>query len=137
MSASLSILAWTLVLAFVQILATFVAKAAQYGPPWAFSSRDDDVPEASLLAGRLQRAQDNMFQSLPLFIGAVLVAHAEGRDGGAVFLGAQLFFWGRLLYVPVYALGLKYVRTLVWGVSVAGLVTILVKILTAFPMHAG
>lgn len=137
MSAALSILAWTLVLAFVQIVLTFLAKSGQYGLKWAFSSRDEAVADPSKLAGRLERAQDNLFQSLPIFIGAVLIGHAAGRDGGMAAMGAQLFFWGRLIYLPLYAFGVMYARTVAWALSVVGLVMVLVNILGAFPMPGG
>ncbi|GAB2565085.1 hypothetical protein ISP15_14075 [Dyella jejuensis] len=42
-------------------------------------------------------------------------------------LGARLF-WARLIYVPAYALGIAYVRTLVWAVSIVGIVLLLVPL---------
>jgi uncharacterized MAPEG superfamily protein len=44
-------------------------------------------------------------------------------------LGAQLFFWGRLAYAVVYLIGLPWVRTATWAVSMAGLVLILIQLL--------
>ncbi|WP_176717045.1 MAPEG family protein, partial [Xanthomonas translucens] len=32
-------------------------------------------------------------------------------------LAAQLYFWARLAYVPLYAAGVPYLRSLVWAVS--------------------
>ena len=40
-------------------------------------------------------------------------------------LGAQLYLWSRLIYIPTYALGISYVRTLVWAVSLVGIVMVL------------
>ena len=39
-------------------------------------------------------------------------------------LGSQIYFWGRLVYVPLYALGVRQIRSLVWLVSTAGLVMV-------------
>jgi uncharacterized MAPEG superfamily protein len=44
-------------------------------------------------------------------------------------LGAQLYFWARLAYVPVYAAGIPYLRTLLWAASIAGIVLVLTRLL--------
>jgi uncharacterized MAPEG superfamily protein len=31
--------------------------------------------------------------------------------------GAQLYFWGRLAYLPLYALGVFLVRSLAWNLA--------------------
>ncbi len=59
----------------------------------------------------------------------VLVAQLAGRTNAATALGAQLFFWSRLAYAPVYIVGIPWLRTALWGVSFAGLLQILLQIL--------
>jgi uncharacterized MAPEG superfamily protein len=66
-----------------------------------------------------------MLESLVAFAIFVLVANALGRFNETTALGANLFFWGRLAYAAVYVIGIPWLRTLIWGVSVAGLVLIL------------
>ena len=41
----------------------------------------------------------------------------------------QLYFWARLVYVPLYAAGIPYVRSLVWVVSLLGIVLLLWRLL--------
>ena len=130
MTIELRMLAWTLVLAGVQILLFDFARTHQYGAKWNTGARDEAMPPLTPLAGRLQRAQANLFEMLPLFIGAVLIAHLTGRDGAITAAGAQVYFWGRVLYVPLYAAGIRLVRSLVWLISTAGLVAIFFAILT-------
>jgi len=36
-----------------------------------------------------------------------------------------LYFWARVAYVPLYAAGVPYLRTLVWTISLIGLVMVL------------
>jgi len=43
-------------------------------------------------------------------------------------LGAQLFFWGRLAYAIVYLIGIPWIRTGTWVVSMVGLVLILLQL---------
>jgi uncharacterized MAPEG superfamily protein len=130
MTFELYMLAWTLVLAFVQILAFDMARTGQYGLKWNTGARDEDMPPLSPIANRLQRAQNNLFETLPLFIGAVLTAHVAGEDGLLTFWGTQAYFWARLVYIPIYAFGIPMVRSLVWLVSIAGLVAIFAALFT-------
>jgi uncharacterized MAPEG superfamily protein len=130
MTTELTLLAWTLVLAFAQILLFDVARTRQYGLDWNTGPRDDAMPPLSPIAERLRRAQDNLYETLPLFIAAVLIAHVAGRDSRWTAIGAHIYFWGRLAYVPLYAFGVRQIRSLVWIVSVAGLALIVIRILT-------
>jgi len=129
MTIELTMLAWALVLAGVQILLFHFARTGQYGLKWNTGPRDETMPPLSPMAGRLKRAQDNLYETLPLFIGAVLLAHVAGRENEVTAIGAQVYFWGRVAYVPLYAVGVRHVRSLVWLISTAGLVAILYAIL--------
>ena len=125
MTFELCILGWTLVLAFVQILAFDMARTGQYGLKWNTGARDEEMPPLSPVANRLQRAQANLYETLPLFIAAVLIAHVAGRANGITALGAQIYFWGRVAYVPLYAFGVPFVRSLVWLASMVGILMLL------------
>jgi uncharacterized MAPEG superfamily protein len=125
----LTILAWTLVLAFVQILLFDFARTGQYGLKWNMSPRDGAMPPLSPVAERLKRAQDNLFETLPIFIAAVLIAHVAGRETSQTALGAQIYLGARVLYVPLYAFGVPMLRSLVWIVSIAGLGMIVAPLL--------
>lgn len=129
MTLDLKMAAWTLMLAFVQILLFDFARTGQYGAKWNMGARDTSMPALSPMAERLKRAQYNLFETLPLFIGAVLIAHVAGRSNASTALGAQIYFWCRVAYVPLYAFGVPYVRSLVWVGSILGLAKIAAVIL--------
>lgn len=129
MSVELTLLAWTLVLALVQILLPSVLRTLETGIAFNAGARDTEGPPVGKITGRLQRAQRNLFETLPLFIAAVLIAHVAGRENAQTLLGAQLYLGARILYVPLYAFGVPYVRSLVWVVSLYGLIQILETIL--------
>ena len=129
MSIELTMLVWSLVLAFVQILLFDFARTSQYGMKWNTGPRDENMPALSPVAGRLQRAQYNLYETLPLFIGGVLVAHIAGRENELTAIGSQVYFWGRVVYVPLYAIGIRQIRSLVWLISTAGLVALFIPIL--------
>ncbi len=128
MTTALSYLAWTLVLAILQVSLASATKRRQDGTQWATGSRDAKHPEYEGLAGRMVRAQANLYEALPLFIGAVLLAHVSLRDGTLTAWGAGIFFWARLAYIPAYAYGLSPWRSVIWAVSVLGLVLVLVSL---------
>lgn len=124
MTFELMMLAWTLVLAFVQILLFDAARTKQYGMKWNTGPRDEDMPPLTPMANRLKRAQDNLFETLPLFIGFVLIAHVAERDGTLTHWGTLIYLLGRVVYVPLYAYGVRQVRSLVWVVSLVGLIMV-------------
>jgi uncharacterized MAPEG superfamily protein len=88
-------------------------------------ARDEKMPPLNPLAGRLLRAQHNLFETLPLFIGAVLAAAVAGRLGTLTTIGTSLYFVGRLIYLPLYAAGIPVIRTLVWMAATLGLVLVI------------
>jgi len=123
-------LAATLVLAFVLIFLPAAGRTLANGIGWNAGARDGLPARPGIITQRLERAQANMWETLPLFIGAVLIAHVTGEDGPLTFWGTQAFFWARLVYIPLYALGVPFVRSLVWLVAMGGLVAIFVALFT-------
>lgn len=125
MAIELTLLAWSVALGLVQILlaATFVTR--QRGLAWNAGARDKVLPPPSGLAGRLDRASRNFLETFPFFAAAVLAVMAAGVADERTALGAQLYFWARLVYVPLYAAGVPYVRSVAWVVSIVGLLMVL------------
>jgi uncharacterized MAPEG superfamily protein len=125
MTTELTYLALTLLLALVQVMLPAAARTVEFGSKWNAGARDTTPEARKPLTGRLERAQANLYETLPLFIGAVLIAHVAGAHGVLTAWGTALYFWARVVYVPLYALGVPYVRSLVWLVSLAGLVMVI------------
>jgi uncharacterized MAPEG superfamily protein len=81
----------------------------------------DDLPEPTPLAARADRAAKNTAENFPLFIALALATMIASPDSARALLGAQVFFWARLAYLPIYWAGVPGLRTAVWAVSIAGL----------------
>lgn len=81
----------------------------------------DNPPALSTLAGRLERAKNNMLEALPLFLGIALLAVAKGREAGLVANAASVFLAARIAYVPAYVSGVPMLRSAAWLVGVASL----------------
>ena len=125
MTPEFIMLAFTLILALVQTGAAGMARTAELGGKWNAGPRDVESPPPGKVAGRLMRAQANLFETLPIFAAAVIMAHIAGKDGTLTALGAHLYFFGRLIYLPLYAFGVPYIRSLVWLAAAAGLVMVI------------
>jgi uncharacterized MAPEG superfamily protein len=122
-------LALSVALGLVQIVVASHSASFQRGYRWTASSRDEVVEPLRGVAGRLDRALRNFLETFPLFAAVVLSAHAAGRHSAFTEWGAQLYFWARVAYLPLYAAGIPLVRSMVWNVAVAGILLVLVALL--------
>ena len=129
MTTELTILAWTLVLAVLQIILHASVRNKETGLAYNMGARDGTPPPEGKLSARLHRAQINLYESLPLFAAAILLVHVAGRESELTLRGAQLYLAARVIYVPLYAAGTPVLRSLVWGASVAGLGMVLFAVL--------
>ena len=129
MTIELRLLAWSLVLALVQVLLPAKFRDNETGRAYNVGPRDDPGPPVGKITGRLRRAQSNLYETLPLFGLAVVLAHVAGREGVLSLSGAWLYVLGRVAYLPLYAAGVPYIRSAVWLVSLIGLVLVLVAVL--------
>lgn len=125
MTIEIQMLAWAIALGVLQLLAAATLSSLQRGVQHAVSARDAVVPPLTGMAGRINRAFGNFMESFPFFAAAVLAVLVSGQSDATSALGAQLYFWARVVYVPLYALGIPYLRTLVWTVGLIGVVMVL------------
>ena len=125
MTTELSVLAWGCVLALVHIFAAAQVKTRQYGTSWNMGARDEELPPPNPLVGRLTRAQANFFETFPLVIAAILIVQAAGLNSKWTAIGAMVWLGARVIYLPLYAMGVPMVRTLVFMASLVGLLMIL------------
>jgi uncharacterized MAPEG superfamily protein len=128
MTVELKLLVWSTALALIQMLVALLAVMTQIGPVSVVGNREN-LSALEGWAGRAQRAHRNMLESLTIFAALVLVAQVTGKSNATTELGAQLFFWSRLAYAPIYLIGIPWLRTGVWGISFVGLLQILLQIL--------
>jgi uncharacterized MAPEG superfamily protein len=126
----LTMLTATLLLAFVLIFLPAAGRTLASGLDWNAGPRDAEPTRPGVVTRRLERAQANMWETLPLFIGAVLIAHVTGANGPLTFWGTQAFFWARLVYIPLYAFGVPFVRSIVWLIAMGGLVAVFAALFT-------
>ena len=98
---------------------------SQRGMGWNAGNRDTEAARLTGAAGRAHRASRNFLETFPFFAAAVLAVMFTQRNSPHTALGAQLYFWSRVAYLPIYIIGVPYVRTLAWTVAFAGFLMVL------------
>jgi uncharacterized MAPEG superfamily protein len=127
MTTELTILGLSVVLLVVHIGFQGQTVTKERGTTWNASARDGVEPPLGELAGRAQRALDNYKETWPAFIALALGLAVSGQSGGIGAIGACVWFGARLIYLPLYLLGVPVWRSLVYLVSLVGLGMMLVR----------
>ena len=79
----------------------------------------------------MRRAQDNLFETLPIIAAALVIAHVTGREGSLTEGAAALYFWTRLAYAFAFAVARPLLRTVLWGFSLVAVLMSLSALVTA------
>lgn len=125
-SIEIQMLCWSAVLGLIQLVIATALSVKDQGVPYSLGPRDMPGPAVTMLTGRFKRAFQNFRETFVYFAVAVLVVTILNKTNSTTALGAEIFFWARLIYVPIYAAGVAFVRTVAWTASVVGIVMVLV-----------
>ena len=129
MTTDLWMLVLSAVLCLVLPLPYLVARATTPGGvAWGLGNREEDF-RFPAWAGRAERAHRNLVENLAPFAILVLVAQLTGRANASTALGAELFFWGRVLHALAYIAGVIYVRTAMFIIAIIGEILIFRQLL--------
>ncbi len=121
MPVELKIAAFGAVLLLVHILVAGNARTKQYGRHWNVGARDEEQPPLNPVAGRLARAQANFQETFPIAVVALLGVVIAGQTSPITAIGGWIWLAARTIYLPIYAMGVPVVRTVVFGISIGGL----------------
>jgi uncharacterized MAPEG superfamily protein len=138
MTKTLLIVAELAAVNWVLLVAASLIRARAWTPPGmkvALGNRED-CGEPHGFAARTDRAAKNMLENLVLFTALALVASVGGVTDPYVELGARLFFWARLAYIPIYMVGIPVARTGAWAIGVVGMGMIFWAIVHGLPAGA-
>lgn len=124
--------AWVLfgamVLGLVHLAAASFTFKAQVGNAYSVGARDADLRPTGV-AGRLERAHRNFLETFAIFAAAVLLLMVLGRTGGWLSeVGAGIYLAGRIVFLPLYAAGTPWLRTLSWNAATAGLAMVMAAV---------
>jgi uncharacterized MAPEG superfamily protein len=127
--SELTCLELSVVLWLVHVLVQASFGNAQMSSRYLLSSRDEPAEAGGVLYGRSCRALGNYLENFTPFVVVALALIATQRTGGAGAIGATIWILARIVYLPIYVFGIIYVRTLVWGISIIGLVMMLGRLI--------
>jgi uncharacterized MAPEG superfamily protein len=113
----------------VHVLVQAGAGNAELPSGYLFTSRDKPAAARGLLFGRATRALANYVENLTPFVALALALIVTQRTGGGGALGATIWILARIVYVPIYLLGVVYVRTAVYAISIIGLLMMLRRLI--------
>lgn len=130
MTTELQMLALSALLTLGLALPPLVALIAKRGLAYAAGNRGEAVTLAPW-GDRAARAHRNMLENLAPFAALVLAAQVAGVSNEATALGATLFFAGRVGHAVTYLLGVPYLRTVAFVVSIGGMLDIAFELLRA------
>lgn len=105
-----------LVAGLLPYLSAYIGKAGGFGV------KDNQQPREWLgrqqgWRARAMAAQANAFEGLPLFIGAVLIAHQLGYNQSRLDLLALAYVLLRVVYTGLYIAGMGSLRSAVWALA--------------------
>lgn len=119
MPIELMMLALATVWLFLLIVVMAATSNSQRTPAQLLGNRDD-LPEPTGRFARAKRVVDNHREGLILFTPFVLILAVTDGFTAMTALGAQLFFYSRVIHGLTYLVGVPYVRTLAWVVGIVG-----------------
>lgn len=90
----------------------------------------EDFPPGAGWIGRAHRAHLNMVENLVPFAALVLAAAVMNTADAWTALGAQVFFYSRVVHAVVYTIGVPWLRTLAYVGGLAGMAMVLYGIVT-------
>jgi uncharacterized MAPEG superfamily protein len=121
MPVELTILTLGALLLFVHIFVAIRFKTRQYGRDWNIGARDETLPEPNPMTGRTIRAQANFAETFPIAVVALLGVVIANRTSQWTALGGWIWLGARIVYLPLYIVGVRGYRTIVWSISMVGL----------------
>jgi uncharacterized MAPEG superfamily protein len=127
--SELTCLELSVVLWVVHVVIQASVGNAELPSGYLFTSRDKPALARGLLHGRATRALANYVENLTPFVAVALALIVTQRTGGSGAIGATIWILARIVYIPLYLFNVVYARTVVWGISIVGLVMMFARLI--------
>lgn len=124
LTTEIAYLALACLLLAAHILAQSVLLTRDLGSHYNAGARDEGR-RPGLVSARAERALRNFLETFAAFAALALAVTVTGKADWWSGFGAALYFWARLVYLPLYLGGIAYVRSLAWAVAGVGIAIIL------------
>ncbi len=124
LSPEMFYLVLSIVLLLVHLSVQSFTFKAQVGNRYTVGARDEGL-QPTHIAGRAARAYATFRETFPAFAALALAIEVLGAGDWWTGLGATLYFWSRVAYLPAYLAGVVWIRSFIWNFSAIGLVIML------------
>src|SRR5215471_17299197 len=129
MTVELWMLAASIALGMVHLIASSHLISWQRGYRWTASSREAAVPPLHGMAHRVDQATTNFLETFSFFAALVLITHVINHHSTLTVWGVHLYFWSRVAYLIAAATGLGLVRSLVcWNTAFVGIALLFIAL---------
>lgn len=130
MNTDMRLLVYTALISIVMWLPYILAAIRSYGlKRMAGAYPTPSYASLPQWAQRLHRAHMNLVENIGPFAALVIVAQMTGAANAMTALGAQLFFYARIVQIVCHTAGIPWARTGAFFIGWIGLIIILVQIL--------
>ena len=120
MTPELTYLVYAIILLIAHMILQATLSDLSKGRFWALGSQDEPR-EQNAVAMRVEKALRNYVYNLPAFVALALILKVTDLGNESTAMGAALFFWARVAYIPAYASGIILVRSVAWFASLGGI----------------
>ena len=128
MTTEIAMLVYSTALLIVLVLVQATAGVLAQGLQPMGGSRDN-LPAPKPFQARTKRVVDNHREGLTMFAPLVLAAAFAHVANSWTALGAELFFYSRVVHAILYLAGVPMVRPLAWAVGLVGTLMMLAALL--------
>ena len=127
LTTDLTMLVWSAALCAVIWVPYILARIAAWGLLDAVGY-PESPPAVPAWSARMHKAHLNLVENLVPFTALVLVAHLAGAANETTALGAQIFFWARVVHAVAYVFAIPFVRTFAFAAGIVGMAMIFMVI---------
>lgn len=128
MSLELICLALSVLVGLVYLSAQTFWRKAELGVQYDVGARDEGLEVKGALAGRADRAYRNFLETFPMFVAAVVLVEFSGGSDWLTQGGAIAYVALRAVYLPLYLIGVPWLRSISWNIATAGLVAMVLGV---------
>ena len=111
----------TLVLGIIHLGIGAIVRFFEVGASALLGPRDNLPPLENVFGIRGERANHNFKETLPWALGLLLLVQVTDNANTVSALGAWTYFWGRVVYLPLYVFGVPIARSIAFGASLLGM----------------
>ena len=116
------------IIGLIHIILQGMSATKENGAAWNAGPRDETKP-LGVMAGRFDRASKNFQETFPLFAAVLLGAYLAAQLSDLTLMAAIAYVVARAVYIPLYAFGVPYLRSLAWVVSLIAILVLLFALL--------